>query len=78
MRNLPCKLRCTSKATEALRQKRKPLALSYLRSRRQLEDVLNKRLGALENLEGTLVQVESAAGDIEVGSVSLHFEILRR
>ncbi|KAK1222084.1 hypothetical protein PQX77_015078 [Marasmius sp. AFHP31] len=57
---------CTSKATEAIRQKRKPLALSYLRSRRQMEDVLNKRLGALENLEGTLVQVESAAGDIEI------------
>ncbi|ESK85557.1 snf7 family protein [Moniliophthora roreri MCA 2997] len=57
---------CTSKASEAVRHKRKELAMSYLRSRHQLEDLLKKRLGALENLEGTLIQVEAAAGDIEI------------
>ncbi|KAK7036496.1 hypothetical protein VNI00_011693 [Paramarasmius palmivorus] len=57
---------CTSKASEAVRNKRKSLAMSYLRSRHQLEDLLKKRLGALENLEGTLIQVEAAAGDIEI------------
>ncbi|KAF5365191.1 hypothetical protein D9758_005328 [Tetrapyrgos nigripes] len=57
---------CTSKATDALRLKRKSLALSYLRSRKQLEDLLTKRLGALQNLEGTLISVEGAAGDIEI------------
>ncbi|KAJ3763887.1 Snf7-domain-containing protein [Lentinula raphanica] len=57
---------CTEKAGEALKQKRKPLALSYLRSKKQLDQLLTKRLGALANLEGTLIQVEGAAGDIEI------------
>ncbi|KAF9265507.1 hypothetical protein L218DRAFT_859997 [Marasmius fiardii PR-910] len=57
---------CTANASAAIKQNRKPLALSYLRSRRQLEDVLKKRSGALENLEGTLVQIEAAVGDIEI------------
>ncbi|THU96334.1 Snf7-domain-containing protein [Dendrothele bispora CBS 962.96] len=56
----------TSEASEALRQKRKGLAMSYLRSRKQLEDLLTKRLGALDNLEGTLIRVEAAAGDVEI------------
>ncbi|KAJ3991784.1 Snf7-domain-containing protein [Lentinula boryana] len=57
---------CTQKASEALKQKRKPLALSYLRSKKLLDELLTKRLGALGNLEGTLIQVEGAAGDIEI------------
>jgi len=40
--------------------------MSYLRSRKQLEDLLSKRLGALDNLDGTLIRVEAAAGDVEV------------
>jgi hypothetical protein len=38
-----------------------------LRSRKQLEDILTKRIGSLEILETMLLRVESAAGDIEVG-----------
>ncbi|EIM90317.1 uncharacterized protein STEHIDRAFT_119337 [Stereum hirsutum FP-91666 SS1] len=57
---------CTEKATAALRQKRKELALSYVRSRKQLEDVLKRRLGSLETLQSTLLRVEAAAGDIEI------------
>ena len=60
--------RCTEKATAALRQKRKELALSYIRSRKQLEDLLKRRLGSLETLQATLLRVEAAAGDIEVRS----------
>ncbi|KAF5389917.1 hypothetical protein D9757_003686 [Collybiopsis confluens] len=56
----------TAKASEALKQQRKTIALSHLRSRKPLEDLLSKRLGALANLEGTLIQVEGAAGDIEI------------
>ncbi|KAJ4487765.1 Snf7-domain-containing protein [Lentinula aciculospora] len=57
---------CTEKAGEALKQKRKPIALSYLRSKKELNELLTKRLGTLGNLEGTLIQVEGAAGDIEI------------
>ncbi|TFK42436.1 Snf7-domain-containing protein [Crucibulum laeve] len=57
---------CTRKASTALQQKRKPLALSYLRSRKHLEDLLGKRLGSLGTLEATLISVETAAGDVEL------------
>ncbi|KAF7304965.1 hypothetical protein MKEN_01211200 [Mycena kentingensis (nom. inval.)] len=57
---------CTEKATLALQQKLKPVALSHLRQRKQLEDLLRKRLGALETLEATQLSVETAAGDVEI------------
>ncbi|KAJ6497044.1 Snf7-domain-containing protein [Mycena vitilis] len=56
----------TQKATAALNQKHKPVALTYLRSRKQFEDVLRKRLRSLETLEATLLSVQTAAGDIEI------------
>ncbi|KAJ6597081.1 Snf7-domain-containing protein [Mycena vulgaris] len=56
----------TQKASAALQQKHKPVALTYLRSRKQFEDVLRKRLGSLETLEGTLISVKTAAGDVEI------------
>jgi hypothetical protein len=59
--------RCTQKASAALHQKHKAVALSYLRSRKQLEDLLTKRLGSLHTLESTFIRVEAAAGDVEVG-----------
>ena len=31
-----------------------------------MEDLLNKRLGALSTLESTFISVEAAAGDVEV------------
>ncbi|PPQ89131.1 hypothetical protein CVT25_006503 [Psilocybe cyanescens] len=57
---------CTRKASQALQQKRKAAALSYLRSRKQLEDLLHKRLGSLSTLESTFITVEAAAGDVEI------------
>jgi len=58
--------RCTRKASSALQQKRKSAALTYIRSRKQLEDLLSKRLGSSSTLESTLISVEAAVGDIEV------------
>ncbi|KAF6763991.1 hypothetical protein DFP72DRAFT_956150 [Ephemerocybe angulata] len=57
---------CTRQASEALQKERKPLALSYIRSRKTLQEVLSKRLGSLATLESTLVTVETAAGDVEI------------
>ncbi|KZS91062.1 hypothetical protein SISNIDRAFT_457037 [Sistotremastrum niveocremeum HHB9708] len=59
----------TSQITENLRAKRKEIALSFLRSRKQLEELLLKRLGALENIQSTLDRIEQAAGDIEIMKV---------
>ncbi|KXN92206.1 hypothetical protein AN958_08659 [Leucoagaricus sp. SymC.cos] len=56
----------TKKAATALNQKQKPLALNYLRSRKRLEEVLNKRLASLGILEGTMISVETAAGDVQI------------
>ena len=58
--------RRTEKASSALKQNRKEIALGHLRARKQLEDILVKRSKALENLESTLWTVEHAAGDVEV------------
>jgi len=63
-------LRYKIKAATAIRQQHKSLALSYLRSRKQLEDVLKQRLGSLEILQSTLFRVEGAANDIQVHSYS--------
>ncbi|KAI0321646.1 Snf7-domain-containing protein [Amylostereum chailletii] len=57
---------CTEKASTALRQKRKELALSYIRSRKHLSDLLTKRLGSLEVLQSTLIRVEASADDIQI------------
>lgn len=56
----------TEKIASALRSAQKPLAMSYLRSRKQLEDLLSKRLGALETLQTQLSTVERAVGDAEI------------
>ena len=64
-----CDLSYKIKATAAIRQQHKSLALSYLRSRKQLEDVLTHRLGSLEILQSTLIRVEGAANDIQVTCV---------
>ncbi|GBE82176.1 Snf7-domain-containing protein [Sparassis latifolia] len=52
--------------SSALRQKRKEVAMSHLRARKQWEDLLRKRLGSLETLQSTLIRVETSAGDIEI------------
>ncbi len=61
-----------AKAANAIRQQHKSLALSYLRSRKQLEDVLTQRLGSLEILQSTLLRVEAAAEDIRVPRLLSH------
>lgn len=58
--------RCTRKASVALQQKYKPVALSQIRSRKLYQDLLEKRLNSLNTLEATLISVETAAGDLEV------------
>ncbi|KAH8989182.1 Snf7-domain-containing protein [Lactarius hatsudake] len=55
-----------AKAANAIRQQHKSLALSYLRSRKQFEEVLTQRLGSLEILQSTLLRVEAAAEDIRI------------
>lgn len=54
------------KVSYALRRKQKEVALSHLRTRKLLEDILRKRLSSLDTLESTLIRVETAAGDVEV------------
>ncbi|KIJ16763.1 hypothetical protein PAXINDRAFT_75026 [Paxillus involutus ATCC 200175] len=56
----------TNRISTALKQQQKSIALAHLRFRKNLEDVLTKRLGALQNLEATLMSVETAAGDLEI------------
>ena len=68
--------RYTQKAATALKQNHKPVALTYLRSRKQIEDVLSKRLGSLTTLQATLISVETAAGDVEVRKKERHREVL--
>jgi charged multivesicular body protein 7 len=46
--------------------KQKNVALSYLRSKKQLESVLDKRVGAAEQLRSVLRGIENAHGDVEV------------
>ncbi|KAH9998081.1 Snf7-domain-containing protein [Russula compacta] len=55
-----------NKAKAAIRQQHESLALSYLRSRRHLEDVLAQRLGSLDILQSTLLRVEGAAENIQI------------
>ncbi|CAE6486246.1 unnamed protein product [Rhizoctonia solani] len=49
-----------------LRKKQKELALSMLRSRKELEALLKLRLGALETVQTSLMKIETAAGDIAI------------
>jgi len=57
---------CTRKASVALQQKYKPVALNQIRSRKLYQDLLEKRLNSLNTLEATLISVETAAGDLEI------------
>lgn len=44
----------------------KPQALSYLRSRKALEELLTRRMNTLETLTGVLLKIEQAKGDVEI------------
>ncbi|KAG6329260.1 hypothetical protein ID866_9828 [Astraeus odoratus] len=56
----------TMRISTALRHQQKSIALAHLRFKKGLEEILTKRLGALQNLESTLMSVETAAGDVEI------------
>lgn len=53
-------------AKAALTKGLKSQALSYLRSRKDLEAVLSKRIGSLGTLQGVLLKIDSSAGDVAV------------
>lgn len=64
--------RRAEKINVMLRKKQNDMALSLLRSRKQLEALLKLRLGALETVQTALMKVETAAGDIAVSSGLLY------
>ncbi|KAG7549003.1 hypothetical protein FFLO_03116 [Filobasidium floriforme] len=55
-----------TKASTFLKQNQKTIALSYLRSKKQLESVLEKRVGAAEQLRTVLRGIDNAQGDAEI------------
>ncbi|KZV73405.1 hypothetical protein PENSPDRAFT_574635 [Peniophora sp. CONT] len=57
---------CTAKAQAAVKNKQQEIAKTYLRSRKQLNEFLTQRLGALETLQSTLQRVEAAADNIQI------------
>jgi hypothetical protein len=58
--------RCQQKAKHHLSLSQKPIALSHLKSKKQLEDLLLKRIGATQQLEAVLRSIDQAKGDIEI------------
>lgn len=56
----------SKKIMEYLRADSKEIAMTHLKSRKLYEDLLRKRLGALEVLQSTLIQVETAAQDLQI------------
>lgn len=50
----------------ALRDKKREQALSHLRSKKMLEEVLEKRTKSMETLHGVLIKIEQAASDVEI------------
>ncbi|KAG8856046.1 hypothetical protein FRB96_006613 [Tulasnella sp. 330] len=56
----------TAKIKDLLYQGSKTLAMSYLRSKKQLEELLVKRLGSQETLQTVLLRIESAVTDVEI------------
>jgi len=57
--------RCQQKAKHHLSLSQKPIALSHLKSKKQLEDLLLKRIGSTQQLEAVLRSIDQAKGDIE-------------
>lgn len=61
-----CLCSAKNKAAHYLHLNQKPTALSYLRSKKQLEQELQKRIGAAEQLKTIIRSIDGAHGDIEV------------
>ena len=58
--------RCRTRAKSYLSTNQRNLAVSYLRSRKALEEVLEKRLGVAEQLRGLVRSIDQAQSDTEV------------
>lgn len=58
--------RCQDKAKAHLSKSQRSLAMSWLRSKKALEDLLDKRLGVADQLRGVLRSIDQARGDVEV------------
>ena len=58
--------RCQIRVKSALASKQQPVAMSYLRSKRALEDVLAKRVASSEQLSMVIRNIDQAKGDVEV------------
>ncbi|GAA98181.1 uncharacterized protein L969DRAFT_93211 [Mixia osmundae IAM 14324] len=54
------------KASEYVASKRKELAMSYLRTKKDLTALLDKRTRSLETIQAVLLKIETAAGDIDI------------
>ena len=63
---LPALCRRQSKIAGYIRSNQKDLALSYLRSKKALLDLLSKRTLAYENLSAVLLRIEAAEGDVAI------------
>lgn len=55
-----------TKVETCLREKKREQAMSYLRSRKMLDELLEKRTKSLETLHGVLIKIEQAASDVEI------------
>ena len=58
--------RCQQKAKYHLSLSQKPVALSHLKSKRALEDLLLKRIATSQQLQAVLQSIDQAKGDIEI------------
>lgn len=54
------------KVEACLREKKREQALSYLRSKKMLDELLEKRTKSIETLHGVLLKIEQAASDVEI------------
>ncbi|UZJ51170.1 hypothetical protein CBS101457_000490 [Exobasidium rhododendri] len=55
-----------ARVERALREKKREQAMSYLRSRKMLDELLEKRTKSMETLHGVLIKIEQAASDVEI------------
>ncbi|WFD28909.1 hypothetical protein MNAN1_003925 [Malassezia nana] len=59
--------RAQAQAAEAVKRRApRAVAASYVRSRHQLEEMLTKRVGALDTIRALLLKMEQATGDAEI------------
>lgn len=76
MRRLRLTPRSQSKAKHHLSLSQRNIALSHLRSKNQLEELLERRIGAAEQLRGVLRGIDQAKGDVEVSRSINHVLLL--